>query len=305
MIIAISYGDKNFSQSLRFNLWTARFFGKADKVIKYQPSDIDIQFKEENKEIFSSKKGAGYWLWKPYVVNKTMKEIQYNDYLVYSDSGTFYMNNIKYLINRMEAEKTAVFIGELEFLEAEYSKRDAFIYIGVDNYGFELSKQLDASFFVFKKTQETEKIVEEWLSFSCNKCIISDDENVCGLNNYPGFIQNRYDQTVLSLVCKKYKCKVFRNASQPDPYFTCIEPVSILGKGKYKELYYNKKCRDILIKNYKENKNKYCPAIIVRTRFRNMNLFAFYRKTIIKMLKYIYRNNLSYCLTWIYVQIRG
>lgn len=298
MIIAISYGDDNFSQSLNYNMRTAKKYGKADVTIAYGPSDIEKDFKKKHNEIFQCIKGAGYWLWKPYIINKTLEEVEDGDYVVYSDSGTFYRQNIALYINAMKQKNTSVYVGEVNYLEKEYSKRDAFVYIGVDDMQFENTMQYDAAFLIVKKTKFTVKIIKEWLDYSCDIRIISDNENVCGLNDYDGFVQNRYDQTVMSLVFKKNGIFPMKNASQPDWRFTCIEPLIIVGKGKYisKLKYHNKEVCEKWINE------TYIPPLIVRTRFRNMNYFKFQVKIIFKIVKYIYRNKVSYVLTKLYIK---
>ena len=52
------------------------------------------------------KRGGGYWIWKPYFILKTLKEkIKYNDYLIYSDSGSVYINSAYYLLSVMIRDK--------------------------------------------------------------------------------------------------------------------------------------------------------------------------------------------------------
>lgn len=299
IITAISYGDERFSQSLKYNLKTAKKYGKADFVIAYGPNDIDKSFKEKNKEIMSAKKGAGYWLWKPYIISKALEKCSYGDCLVYSDSGTFYMNDINSYIEIMKKNNESIYIGEVNFLEKEYSKRDAFVYIGVDKLGYENTKQLDASFIMIIKTKKTENIIREWLHFCCDKRIISDDDNQCKLDNYEGFIENRYDQTVLSLVLKKNNVIPLFNVSQPNPYFTCVEIMTLFGRGKYID--FLKKEKTQLYKKWKNE--EYTAPLIVRTRFRNMNKIIFVVKIFQKRMRYIYRNKVSFFLTKIYACI--
>lgn len=250
MILAVSYGDKNFSQSLDDNLKSAKKCGKVDRTIQYGPESLTEQFKTENIDILSAKRGAGYWLWKPYIINLAISEIQDGDYLVYADSGSFYMKDIHILTNFMSENNTDVFLGELEHTEAKYSKRDAFVYMGVDGKGFESEKQFEASFLLVKKNDRTVRFLREWLSYCCDIRIISDDPNTCGLQDYPDFVQNRYDQTVLSLLAKKYGYKGYR-------------PVDV-----------------------KAQKNDPYPQVIVRTRFRNCNPIKYRLKVIKKKLEY-------------------
>ena len=58
---------------------------------------------------------------------------------------------------------------------------------------------------IYKKSNISENFVERLLNYSTDKRIITDDPNTLGLPNYQGFIDNRHDQTVLSLLTKKFR----------------------------------------------------------------------------------------------------
>ncbi len=68
MIYAITYSDQNYIRSAKLNAFTAKHIGGADKVKIYSPDDLGDNFKRKNKELLSCKKGAGYWIWKPYIM---------------------------------------------------------------------------------------------------------------------------------------------------------------------------------------------------------------------------------------------
>lgn len=295
MITAITYGDDNFTQSVSFNIKCAKKYGKADRVISFSPRDIDKQFFKKNSKILSSKRGGGYWLWKPYFIDRVLSQINDNDYLVYSDAGTFFMSDLHNAVDKMLKLNTDVLISSVNYLEGMYSKRDAFVYMGVEGNGYEKTNQLDAAFLMLKKTPRTISLVKEWLNYCCNFNIISDEENTCGLPNYDHFVENRYDQTVLSLVCKKEGYSPCDNLAIPNPIFTCIEPLSFVGKGKYSYLYDSEAARKDLINQW--SNSTYFKPLIVRTRYRNMNPLLFKMKILSKVAKYKYRNNISFFLT--------
>ena len=111
MIIAVNYANQKFKRAQKFNSRTAIRFG-ADRVIEYTPDDIDADFYKKNKEVLSAKKGNGYYLWKPYFLNKAYQELQEGDYLIYTDSGAIYVDQIQKLIDCMEREHQDIFIGK-------------------------------------------------------------------------------------------------------------------------------------------------------------------------------------------------
>ena len=62
-----------------------------------------------------------------------------------------------------------------------------------------------------------EKFLQDLLYYSQDKRIITDDPNTLGLSNYPEFIENRHDQTILSILTKKYG---FANSGKPNMNIT-------------------------------------------------------------------------------------
>ena len=162
MIIAINYANEGFQKAQKLNLETALQWG-ADKVIGYTPDDMDEEFKEKNKEILSAKKGNGYYLWKPYFLNKAYQELQEGDYLIYTDAGSIYVNKIQYLIDCMEKEQVdlMVFSLELEMLERKYNKRDALLLMGCDSTEYTDTPQSIGGYVVMKKSPFVEKFLKE------------------------------------------------------------------------------------------------------------------------------------------------
>ncbi|MDE7324447.1 MAG: hypothetical protein K2N73_17375 [Lachnospiraceae bacterium] len=215
MIIAVNYADKKFQRAQRLNSRTARQWG-ADKVIEYGPEDIDETFRRQNKEILDAPRGGGYYLWKPYIYRKAYDELGAGDYLVYIDAGAVYVNKIQHLIDCMEHEKTPVMIFSLEQERVEKSntKRDAFVLTGCDKPEYTDTPQSVGGYFVCKKAPEVEAYLDEVLHYAQDIRIISDRPNVMGLPNYKEFTDHRHDQSVISLMSKKYGFKRFRDPSQ-------------------------------------------------------------------------------------------
>lgn len=215
MIIAINYANEGFAKAQKLNLETALQQG-ADRVIAYTPQDIDSDFAEKNKEILSAKKGNGYYLWKPYFLNKAYKELQDGDYLIYTDAGSVYVDKIQHLIDCMEREQQEIMVFSLELgmLERKYAKRDAFVLMGCDAPAFTDTSQSIGGYVILKKSPFVEKFLKEDLEYAQDPRIITEIENTQGLSNYEDFVAHRHDQVVWSLMIKKYGLKRFRDPSQ-------------------------------------------------------------------------------------------
>lgn len=214
MIVAINYADWKYKKAQKFNSKTAVEKGKVDSVICYSPKDIDVAFRKKNENILSRKRGNGYWLWKPYFIKKTMDTLKENDYLVYLDSGAFYINDVGYLIRQMENDRQYMMAFELPFKERYFTKRDIFICLDCDEPKYVETNQRMATMIILKKTEKSVQFVCDWLKYGQLEDIITDAKNHMGKNNYVGFVDNRHDQSIFSLLSKKYRVKAYRDPSQ-------------------------------------------------------------------------------------------
>lgn len=214
MIYLINYANKKYRKCQKLNTKTAYKKGKVDRVINYSDDDIDPKFRKEHNNILSVHKGNGYWLWKPYFIYKTLCDIDFGDYLMYCDSGAYFINDVHLLIDCMERDNQDLMCFEIDTIEKDWSKRDAFILMDADEKKYYSTKQREGGFVLIKKTKNTMKFSREYLDYSCDYRIISDDSNVMGKENYDGFVENRHDQTVYSILSKKYGYIPYRDIAQ-------------------------------------------------------------------------------------------
>ena len=145
-IIAISYSNYKYRRQLHVNKISAIKVGKVDKYYSYGPKDIDKNFYEKNKDNY-------YWLWKPYFILKTFHEkLSDGDYLIYTDAGVLYMNSTQYIIDFMNEQKLDMWMIYMHIKERLFTKRDAFILLGLDEPIYTESNQYKATIQVYKKS---------------------------------------------------------------------------------------------------------------------------------------------------------
>ena len=214
-VTSMNYSDKKYKNAQKLNTYTAIHIGKVNQTIEYNLGDIPKDFFIENKEILTMKRGGGYWLWKPFFILKTLKErIKKGDYLIYTDSGTIYIDNVDKLISILIKDKIDIMGFYLPYIEKKWTKRDAFLIMNCDSPKYTDTPQILATFIIMKNTEFTVAFITEWLEFAKDRRIITDDPNVLEKKNYDGFIENRHDQTIFSLLFKKYNLKSYRDPSQ-------------------------------------------------------------------------------------------
>lgn len=83
--ILISYADDKMKYSLDFLGIQARSLHIFDKVILYYPQNMPKQIQES--PLFKYSRGAGYWVWKPYILWHTLQQCAEGDLICYVDAG--------------------------------------------------------------------------------------------------------------------------------------------------------------------------------------------------------------------------
>lgn len=206
MITLVNFADKTFRNKQKWNTFSAKIFGKFDRVLEYNFSDIDPETLSANKKSLKyTRKGAGNYFWKSYIVEKALNKINEGDYLMYTDSGTFFLKSVLPIVKYMETKNKDILCFRLPLIEKQWTKRDAFLLMGCDSEKYTDSPQTLATFFLLKKTKKSIDFISEYKKYSFDSRILSDDPNVLGKENYQGFIEHRHDQSVLSLLSKKDK----------------------------------------------------------------------------------------------------
>lgn len=267
MIYCINYADEKFRQQQKYNTRTAYAKGKADKVIEYSPIDIDDVFKTKNKTIFANSRGDGLWLWKPYIINKTLQIIEDNDYLFYCDAGSVYIDKIQYLIDCMEEQKLSVMLFELPLLARQFTKKEAFFLMEYKNYD---QNQILAGYILLKKCDYSKKIISEWLEACTEEKILSPNKFLQEIEEFDDFVAHREDQSVLNIIARKNNLPVFRDPSDKGarPWEYASKNWSYVPK-----IYQNSNYPTIILGNRKENPILYK----YKVRIKNiLNKIGFY-----------------------------
>src|SRR3990172_10896734 len=225
MKILINYADTRFIESQKLNSSTGLNVGGFDRVISYGRKDIDEPFYQQNKSILDSRRGAGYWLWKPYIILKALEQSNNDDIIFYCDSGSYFIDSMKPLFKLLESQDIISFQLEDFHVEKKWTKRDTFVLIGLDEPKYFDTPQRLGGFQLIRNSPFSLKFYREYLAFAQNPQIITDIPNQCGKPNYPEFKDNRDDQSIFSLLTKKYNLPAYRDLSQCGNYL--ITPDSV------------------------------------------------------------------------------
>jgi hypothetical protein len=72
----ITFATENYLDDARELCDSALNIGGFDSAKIYNNSDVDPIFSNKNKHILTLPRGAGYWLWKPFIIQKHLLEME-------------------------------------------------------------------------------------------------------------------------------------------------------------------------------------------------------------------------------------
>ena len=217
--IFISYGDKTFKKSLKQIKKEAKSIGIFDRIITYTPNELPDCIK--SSPLFLFKRGGGYWIWKPYIIYKTLQLCKDNDIVYYADAGCILNSNsiewnifqeriqthnaiffqyrsdrnyeewIKYCKN--ESNNTPKILHWIKPSTIEY-----FIsFMGNDEF-LQFNKIWGGA-IIIKKTPKLLNVLDQWLRISMFHPELICDPFGKELSNIPStFNAHRHDQAILT-----------------------------------------------------------------------------------------------------------
>ncbi len=259
-LILICYANSTYYVAQQTLLKTARHFNDFDEYIAYSPKHIDEDFRKQNESVLNGSRGNGWWLWKPYFIQKTLQKMQEGDILCYLDAGCHLIKPCKPLIEICINNPDPVVCFGLKYVEKDWTKRDLLIALDCDYPKYTETNQRLASYHLWRKSKKADDLVAEWLHFAKNEHFVSDSPST--QPNYDCFQEHRHDQSIFSLLTKKHDFAAFRDPSQigyrerldkykNSPYAQIIQST---WSRNSKKAYYLLRAKKFLLQNQPQNK---------------------------------------------------
>jgi hypothetical protein len=208
-----TYGDQSFVKSRSRLAAEASGTDLFDKCIvfteevKNTPEFLNQMSRPSFAEVANSARGGGYWLWKPFIIRKTLASLNPGDIVVYSDAGSTIpheaANPLRKIISRIADSEKGVLGCRNPFIEKDWTKGDVFSFFGIHNRpDITHSRQFSAGrVHVAKHCTHALSLYETWWDIARHRPdLFSDYPSQTA--NYPGFLENRHDASVWSLICK-------------------------------------------------------------------------------------------------------
>lgn len=204
-----------YAKRQKFQTYTAKRFGGFKKVVQFSDEDIkkDKAFYKKNLKILSVEKGNGFYLWKPYIILKTIESLKEDDVLMYCDVDTIFLDDFKPVISTMLKNRLDIMVFDLPNKEYQYSKYNLCEALGLTSQDILTSNQRCASYHLWRKTEFSLNFLNEWLDLCSQYDLICDDVTSYHPDYGDQFIFNLQDQSIFSLLSKKHAITSFRDPS--------------------------------------------------------------------------------------------
>lgn len=160
-------------------------------------------------------KGYGFYIWKPYIIDQVLNQISEDDILIYCDAGSsIYKSGRQRFEEYIDMVNKSIY-ANLSFegcgfcAEKKYTKGDTFKFLNAEN--LIEGKQLMAGIIILRNTDFTRKLIQMYKDICLNHRNLIDDSFS---TNHPDFFDNRQDQSIFSLLRRKFGTTIIPHPKQ-------------------------------------------------------------------------------------------
>ena len=208
----ISFADSRMSAATTRIAKQAEEMNFFDEIHVLDEKSLDEDFCQKWKHIMRfGERGFGYWCWKPYVILRLLESMPENGILLYCDAGCHLnpkgVKRLQYYIDELNADPLQVkafytFCPYSDVTEKQWTKGDAFDYFNCrTREEITDSLQIATTQILLRKGESSLSFVREWNQVWYDQFSLIDD-SPSKSPNLPGFIENRHDQSIFSLMYK-------------------------------------------------------------------------------------------------------
>jgi len=210
-LVSLSYAHGCCERSLQKNRLQALKVG-VDDARAYGVKDLSPAWTKKHHEILSQRRGAGWWLWKPYLILRALKDPAVpwaRGVVMWVDAGNYLFADPRSLVESALWHSDVAALRLKTCLEADWTSSRSLQQLNVSRrYAVTDRPQLGAYFLLFRKTQIAISFVEDWLRRSEDPIALIGGVDSDGMGDevseIPGFQKHQADQSVFSVLFKDY-----------------------------------------------------------------------------------------------------
>ena len=205
--IFASFATPNFSERRDVLCDSALAVG-FDRVLRFSPEDYrGTDFEARNAEVLAQPRGAGYWLWKPWLIRQALRGLKPGDLLVYSDAGRSDYYRLtrfpKKLAELARSNESGFLLGPAINQHgplSRWTKRDCLQIMGMDRPDVISKPIIQATWSLWTPSSNSFEFLDGWLNYCEDPRCLTDMPNTLDCPDHLDFLDHRHDQSVLTLL---------------------------------------------------------------------------------------------------------
>lgn len=211
-IYFISFADSRMAAATTRIAKQAEAMNFFDEIHVMNEDSLEPEFCSQWEHIMKhGSRGFGYWCWKPYVILRLMEQMPEGAVLLYCDAGC-HLNpkgvaRLQDYVNELNADSLGVkafytFYAHLDIAEKRWTKGDIFDYFHCrERRDVTEVSQIATTQILMRKCDSAMAFLREWNQvWYDNFPLIDDSPSISP--NFEGFIENRHDQSIFSILYK-------------------------------------------------------------------------------------------------------
>ena len=184
----------------------------VDFTLSYRKHHLDADFVKRNAKILDYSRGAGYWVWKPWIILRTLETVPENSIVIYLDSGFVATASLTPLIDlALQHDIILIKHDDLGTNCGMITQRETLQKMECDTESCHQSPHIWSAISVYRNTPAARAFVKKWLDWCQDPVCVLEHETLhhgtpqekSTLTPCPGFVHHHHDESILSVLYAK------------------------------------------------------------------------------------------------------
>ena len=208
--VFLTFGDggENYVAARKRVAREARATGEFDEVLDYGLENASEAAR--NSPLKDYKRGCGYWMWKPDVVDSVLSGLDDGDILVWSDCGNVIYKTRQWGKFFRKLDSVDLIFKRISSCALHFHRKEMLELFAPPGGGIaplcRMCFHFESNSIIMKKTPLSVQLIRDWKVCmhqhpECVKDALTQEELD---NQLPSFLENRHDQSALTMVVYKY-----------------------------------------------------------------------------------------------------
>ena len=188
----------------------ARRLGLFDEVKAYGAADLGERFwARHGPFVKAHHRGYGFWIWKPYLIQRELAALRDDDILVYSDAGAIILSDegahtaMAKSFQSVQKLPGGICASQVNF-SYQWCKESVFAALEVTNDQDKQKNQYEGGRIICRKNPAAMRVINHWAALVQEQHYHLFDNSPSFLPNHEDFREHRHDQAVFSILMYRY-----------------------------------------------------------------------------------------------------